>query len=660
MNKFHKITIAILGLGWLIAIILLYYAGHKPFTPDMAITLAGALGRLGIAVWLVSLGGALGRRLERGGSYPALVRPAIQALLGLGLMGTAVLVIGSLVGISPAVFWFVGIFMTVLLWRDLPPWWQGWRAAAGLWRESDRFGRTLGMACALLAGLPLILALAPPVHFDALVYHLTMPAAYLQVGRVIHLDWIRFSGMPQVVEMLFTWAMALGGGSAAACFGWLVGVIGLAGLAGSLRHGLGARAAWVGIASLLSGFSLAASLAWGYADWPGLAFGWGCLAALISWWESGRSRTLVLSGVFAGLALSTKYTGGVVLLAGMVVLIWQNAARRRNPLPDLWRFGLPAVLISTPWWIKNFLATGNPFDPFLFNTGSDVGTRIYQSVGPWGNWQDILLLPVRATYLGMEGGEGYGASIGPLLLGLGALFWLGWRSAGPRRKAALSVAALMSGGGLLVWAAANQFSGFLLQTRLYFPIFTAFALLAAGGFEGLAALKLPQVRLSRIASVLVLLVVGLSLLEMGAHVVGRGAFNAVLGLEEDSAYLEANLGGLWDSSQAIKALPDGSLALMLFEPRGYYCFPTCLPDDHLDNWKQTTGQYNDPAATVAGWRAKEITHVLYNRLGSDFMRETGDPHYNAAEWQALDRLLATLPEPASIYWDAYALYVLPD
>ena len=659
MSKFRNATIALLGTGWLVAVILLYFAGHKPFTPDMALTLAGALGRLGVAAWLLSLGGALGHRIERGSSYPPLVRPAIQALLGLGLMGTGVLLVGSLAGISAPGFWLAGILLTIILWRDLPTWWGSWRAAAGLWRESDPFGRTLGIICLLLTGFALALALAPPIHFDALVYHLTMPAAYLQAGRVMPLDWIQYSGMPQVVEMLFTWAMALGGGSAAVCLGWLVGMIALAGLAGSLRHSLGARAAWVGIASLLSGFSLAASLAWGYADWPGLAFGWGCLAALIAWWENGRLRALVLGGVFAGLALSTKYTGGVVLLTGMLVLIWQNAARKRNPLPDLLRFGLPAVLISLPWWVRNFLASGNPFEPFFFNSGSDVGTRIYQSVGPWGNWQDIFLLPLRATYLGMEGGEGYGASIGPLLLGLGALFWLGWRCAGTRRKAALSVAALISGSGLLVWAAANQFSGFLLQTRLYFPVFAAFALLAAGGFEGLAAFNFSHLRLGRIIAALVLLTAALSLLELGAHVAGRGAVNVLIGLQEDSAYLENNLGGLWDSSQAVKALPESSQTLMLFEPRGYYCYPACLPDDHLDNWKQAARYYDDPTTIIAHWQAKGITHVLYNRVGGDFMRESGDPHYNPADWQALEALFAELPEPEAVFWDAYALYRLP-
>ena len=60
MSKYRNITIAFLGAGWLTTIILLYYAGHKPFDAGMAIMLAGAFGRLGVAAWLASLGGALG------------------------------------------------------------------------------------------------------------------------------------------------------------------------------------------------------------------------------------------------------------------------------------------------------------------------------------------------------------------------------------------------------------------------------------------------------------------------------------------------------------------------------------------------------------------------------------------------------------------------
>jgi hypothetical protein len=83
--------------------------------------------------------------------------------------------------------------------------------------------------------------------------------------------------------MLYTWAMALAGEQAAAVLGWLTGALALAGMLGYAASRFGVRAAWISVAALLCGSTLADSLAWSYVDWFAILFGLGCIAALDSW-----------------------------------------------------------------------------------------------------------------------------------------------------------------------------------------------------------------------------------------------------------------------------------------------------------------------------------------------------------------------------------------
>ena len=134
----------------------------------------------------------------------------------------------------------------MVLRRSIAAWLRGWRGLAELWRESGPFERALAGLSGPIFLAALVLALAPPIRFDSLVYHLALPNAYLQAGRVSYLPWIVMSGMPQTAELLYAWAIALGGTQAAVVLGWMFGLLAVVGLLGCLRRAFDPRAAWVG------------------------------------------------------------------------------------------------------------------------------------------------------------------------------------------------------------------------------------------------------------------------------------------------------------------------------------------------------------------------------------------------------------------------------
>jgi hypothetical protein len=369
---------------------------------------------------------------------------------------------------------------------------------------------------------------------------------------------------------------------------------------------------------------------------------------------------LYLAGVFAGLALGTKYTSGVLLIAGLAGISWRSQAEggMREALLRAGQFLLLAAAVSSPWWIKNFVATGNPIYPFLAPAGAMDRFRLdlYQGRPPWGGWMEAALLPLRATFSGIELAPGYSASIGPLLLGLGALAWMGWFSLPDERKQSIRNAAWIAIPGLVVWAVAGRVSEYLIQSRLYFSIFPAFAVLAGAGWKALESRQLPGIRLGRVAGALVLLVIWLEAAETGLSAVRQGADRELLGLRSREEYLSDNLGWYAPAVQSIRELPAGARVLMLWETRSLYCSPICVPDDLLDRWQHDVELYRQAGSILQSWRDQGYSHVLYNRRGADFYRyevEQGNP----SDWQALDALFAGLPLRSN-FGDTYLLYEL--
>jgi hypothetical protein len=654
---------------WLAALIVGYYVIHKPLSPGLALNLARLVWELGVALAILSVAGGIGRRSLSKISLQPLAALALQAGFGFGMLSLGVLAAGY-AGLFRPLFTGPGLLVLgILFWRDCLSWWKSWRALKTLWQSSDWFGRATGWLTLLILGFTLLTALAPPIKFDALVYHLALPRQYLLVGRMVYIPQNMFWGMPQTAEMLYTWAMSLGGEPAAVVLGWLAGLVTLLGLMGLIADRLGIGPACAGVAALICGLTLSSGLAWGYNDWWVILFGLGFLISLAKWAEDHSPGLLALSGLFAGLALSTKYTAGLILMCGSVVILWNwKSAGVRGTVKALFQFGLPALLVFIPWLLKNWLATGNPFYPILFPAGAMSGLRLalYQGGEAWGNWLDFVILPVRATLMGLEGGPGYSASIGPLLVGLSLAVVLIWWATdgqpwGPdeQPRSLIRVSALAAITGFLVWMVAGRFTSYLLQSRLYLSFFPVLAVLAGAGYAGLARLNLSGVRLGRVTGFLILLVLGLNVLETGLQTTSQGAAKAILGLSTPDQYLADNLGWYAPAMQALDKLPAGARVLMLWEARSLYCLPVCEPDEIIDRWERERHERGGsnpatPEEIIQSWKEAGYTHLLFYRLGADFIRSQSS-NIQADDWTALEATLRQL-SLVQDFGDTYQLY----
>jgi hypothetical protein len=264
-----------------------------------------------------------------------------------------------------------------------------------------------------------------------------------------------------------------------------------------------------------------------------------------------------------------------------------------------------------------------------------------------------LLIPIAATLSGHAEAPGFGAEIGPLLLGLLPGLALVRR----QDRQVLLPAGVYLIAGWILWAVASRFSGLLIQTRLYFVLLPAWALLAGAGFSGWRGVRLRGVRLDRLAGTAVALVIALLIVQQARQWITVNPAAVLIGEESSSAYLTRRLGALQVASEGLDSLPVESRVIMLWEPRGLYCQPRCVPDVWIDRWFVDLGRLGSGEAVLEDWKKSGGSHVLLNVAGMEFIRQS-DPRYSPSDWMALDGLLDRL-RLVQAFGDGYALYSVP-
>jgi len=340
---------------------LLRYLIETPGAWDLAALgafLAQTAGPALVAALLLLLVWGAGSRLVR-----LLAAPADGALavlpgaLALGLFGSAIFAAGLAgqlglgIGLSVALALLLGASQAWTFLRSLPA--PRPPEMPALW--------TKALAAVLAFGFfhVLINALAPPVGWDALAYHLAIPRLYLDAGAVRELPWLLHSHWPHLMEILYAAPLALGWEPGAA----VVHAAVCAALAATVfrlgREEGGPAAGWSAAALLVAQPVFLEVAAEPHSDGALALFHLLAGLALWRWSKHGGKGLLAAAGLCSGLAAACKLPG---LALGGTLLFWLLVDSRRRGGAAV--FLLCAALPAAPWYLKTWLAAGNPVWPF--------------------------------------------------------------------------------------------------------------------------------------------------------------------------------------------------------------------------------------------------------------------------------------------------------
>lgn len=639
--KFVAVGVAVV---WLFAVTFNYYIVHKPFTAENVLALLSAFGDVFVAVLMIILATAVGRRSLRAFTFATPLEAIIfQAGIGLGLISFATLALGLLGWLNRILFWVLALASVVLLRSDVQSLWRDVRTIH-LPIES-RFERWLAGLIALALGIGGLLALLPPIAWDAQTYHLVEAKVAITQGRITAPPDIPYFSFPALGEMLFLAGMLLKSDSVAQVlhFGFLMLTLG-AMFALAQRY-FSSTIAWLACALLVAVPSLLIDATWAYVDLALCFYALVALFAALIAIEQNEWRWFVLAGAFAGLAMGTKYTAVIVPIA--LACVWLLGNRKWSTLIGLLAF---AALFASPWYLRNLALTGNPVYPFIFGGRywdafraewfSRFGTGFLNA--PLA----LLTAPWDATIIGAEGALGYEATIGPLLLALLPLGLLVRKSPASNKRDPAPMLWVFALALYLFWLVGLAQSKLLLQTRLLFPAFPVFALIAAIVFDRLSAIDLAQFSLQRFVRLLLIVIFALTAM---SYMIGFAASNPLpflVGAESRATYLANHLGDYGKVVQSINTqLPANARVLALWEPRSYYIERAILPDAILDRWAHLRYQYHD-AESIARWmRAEGFTHVLLYRAGLEQLLQSGYDPIPYDDVRELKKLMAEFLRP---------------
>jgi hypothetical protein len=289
---------------------------------------------------------------------------ALAVPVGLGLVGLATLALGTIgaLGRTEIAAVLTGGVMFAVCQR-------GRRAevCADLACSPSEGPRSLRLGFDLVLGTVLIgtflTALAPVTDGDALCYHLQVPKVFLEHRATVYDPDLHETVYPLLTETLYTVALAFRGPVACRLVQWVLGVVFAANVTALARLVLGSRARWAGTIALLVP-AVSNGMGAPLNDVSLAAFGAAALHAWMRWRDRPTTGDAVLAGLLAGLTLGVKCPA--LVWVGLLGLLTAWRARRQPALLAL--FAATAVLVGGGWYLRAYLATGNPVHPFFRHT----------------------------------------------------------------------------------------------------------------------------------------------------------------------------------------------------------------------------------------------------------------------------------------------------
>ena len=497
----------------------------------------------------------------------------------------------------------------------------------------------------------LIFAIAPPVDWDSLMYHLHIPMTFVKENRIflpadnLHVAFIGLA------HMLYIPFLELGSISGPTLLnGCMALMLGLSAFA--LAHRLFDRnAAYMSLPMLWGTTTLLLVAITPRIDvtlcFYLLLAHHAILNVLYSNSKSGY-KYFYISAVFLGLSFGVKY-GGLIYAVSLsplfVYAAFKNSYGLLNPSKKILIFVFTFLVLMLPWLTKNWVLFEAPLYPFYAknakysplappwikthlgskNVAAEASVNKFvknkSARAPLNLW-DFFFNPGKITI--EDEGRYYYSNLLFLLLPLGVF------SVRKKRLAWVVLPAV-----LYIFMIYARFPR--TNIRYLLPAIAPFTV-AIGFIANRICQCLKPPKITILVSILLITVSLAQTARMAGRYLDRTkAVKHFFGMISSAKYMQKyKMGGIYDFSSIVdsinKNLPTNSVILMLFEARSFYFRPQTIQDIRNSNWPVLSNVLT-PDKCLQGLSG---THVLVNHGALDYFAKRGSK-FSPAGLNALRR-----------------------
>jgi hypothetical protein len=217
-----------------------------------------------------------------------------------------------------------------------------------------------------------ILNLTPPISRDALIHHLAIPKLWLKHGGFYEIPWADYSYYPMYINLFYFVCLYFKNDIVPKfihlAFGMGTGLL----IYIYLKHRFERNWALLGVVIFLTTPIVIWLSTSAYIDLGMTFFTTASILAFVTWRDSvyGQLKWLLIASCCMGMAIGSKYNALIAWFI-MTLMLMLSYVRDTNKQIAALQYGMlfvvVATLVASPWYLKNYLQTGNPFYP-LFNS----------------------------------------------------------------------------------------------------------------------------------------------------------------------------------------------------------------------------------------------------------------------------------------------------
>ena len=543
--------------------------------------------------------------------------------LGLAVMAYTVFLFGILQAIYPAViyalataFALIGLPGCIRLGKQI--------ANSGAYTPQSGFERLACFILLICLSILFLLVLIPEIGKDALIYHLAVPKLFIEHHGFYFIDGNVFANYPLFGEMLYMVGLILQGDILAKGIPFILLLFILLGIGLFIRRRIGKDSfPYLAMLILISVPSVFITAHMAYNDFFVTYYCLGAVFTFISWSEQNDRGWLILCGLFSGLAVACKYTALLLPFLGILGMLWAARSRKlhvKEATQNLFIYAIFLVLAGSPFYIKNWVTTGNPVYPFLYSIFGGAGwepgqARLYDlfvhTLGMGKEPLDYLLLPWNVSLRAKMDSLQFDGILGPVFLFL-LPFALGLRKQGHTMTIILVYCACT----LLFWAASAQQIRYLIPVLPLLSILIVFILSYYRDRKGITAILIILISAS---------------LTFNFYYVARDflkikPLGVVFGLESRDDFLRRTIPQYGMYNYVNRQLPpDAKVFLIYMKNYGFLCNRTFYSDSMFESYtlQKILSSSRNVHEVREMLKKKRFTHMMF------------DVNYVTGDWSTL-------------------------